>query len=302
VTQTEAPASVVTVLQRLRCVLGLLAALLLWIPGTVVLYLCVLPAAWVRPEKRPWLVSCFMKGLVAGILVSLKAGGASFRRLGRLPTEEPTLIVMNHQSLVDILTITLMAFPYVPAFVTRRRYARLVPLVSPCIRLLGCPIVDPKRDTHSAVEVLREAALALRHGLLIFPEGHRSRNGEIQQFKTAGLSAILGARPMRVFLVVSDGVWTNRRFVDFVLNVHRIQGDAEVLGPFQGPSDESKVPEFITKMRARMVAHLGAMRRRQRVDTDPTLGPSCRIGARMPERPPSRGSFAPMGGGQHGRM
>jgi 1-acyl-sn-glycerol-3-phosphate acyltransferase len=85
-----------------------------------------------------------------------------------------------------------MAEPYVPAFVTRRRYARWIPAVSPCIRALECPIVDPKRDPRGAVELLRQAATVHDAGLLIYPESHRSRDGEVRPFRPAGVLAVLG--------------------------------------------------------------------------------------------------------------
>jgi 1-acyl-sn-glycerol-3-phosphate acyltransferase len=247
-------------LRVLASAAGLLGAVSLWIPFGVVMRLVVLPLAWARPAWRAWLVTWFMKGISIGILSFLRAGGARFERRGRLDTSRPTMIVMNHQSLVDILTVTVMARPYVPAFVTRRRYARFVPLVAPCIRLLGCPVIDPRRDRHAAVIAVREAALRLRHGLLIFPEGHRSLDGEVRPFRTAGLEAILKVRRLPVYLVVTDGFWKSRRFVDFVLNVHRIRGYTEVLGEFQPPDDPEALPAFIDGLQRRIAERLSQLR------------------------------------------
>ncbi len=246
--------------QGLRSVLGLLGALLLWIPGGVVMRLVVLPLVWLRPAWRAGLVTWFMKAMCFGILGSLRVGGARFERRGRLDTSRPTLIVMNHQSLLDILSVTLMAAPYVPAFVTRRRYARFVPLVSPCIRLLGCPVIEPKRDRRGAVLAVREAALGLGHGLLIFPEGHRSLDGELRVFRTAGIEAILGARRLPVHLVVTDGFWKGRRFVDFVFNVHRIRGRTELLGELVPPEQPEALPAFIDSLRQRLLDRLSEIR------------------------------------------
>ena len=75
------------------------------------------------------------------------------------------------------------------------------------------------------------------HGILVFPEGHRTRDGEIQPFHTAGLEIMLRERPLPVYVVVTDGFWTCRRFVDFLWNMDRIDGRTEVLGPFDPPAD-----------------------------------------------------------------
>ena len=138
---------------------------------------------------------------------------------------------MNHQSLLDIPTAVLMAEPYVPRFVARARYARWVPAVSLSMRLLGCPIVEPE-NRKASLRALREAARDQPHGLLVFPEGHRTRDGEIQAFHTAGLEIMLRERPLPGVRVVTDGFWKGRRFVDFLFNIDRIDGRTEVLGPF----------------------------------------------------------------------
>jgi 1-acyl-sn-glycerol-3-phosphate acyltransferase len=246
---------------------GALSVLLvmLWfvVPGFPLMYLALLPAALLQPGRRRALVSAYMKFMTGGILALLRAGGARFERTGTLPTATPVVVLANHQSLIDILTVTLLGRPYVPAFVTRRRYARFVPLVSPCIRLLRCPIVDPRRDARGAVETMRQAARTQEHGLLVFPEGHRSRDGEIRAFRPAGTEAVLEERRVPVYLVVSDGLWVSRRFVDFALNVHKIRGKAEVIGPFEPPAAPAEIPAFVERMRDTMVSRLRQMRERR---------------------------------------
>lgn len=228
-----------------------------------ILYLLYQPRIWLQPRRRRDHVSSYMKLMSRGILGLLALGGARFRRTGRIPTDGPVLIVMNHQSLVDIPTVTLMTEPSVPAFVTRRRYHRFIPSVSPAIRLLDSPIVDPERDPRGAVEELRRAALAHEAGLMIFPEGHRSSDGEVGSFRTAGLKAILAARRMPVYLVVTDGFWKSRRFIDFVRSVPRIRGETEVMGPFEPPTRDDELVRFIRGLREKLASKLHEMRERQ---------------------------------------
>jgi len=248
------------VLAGLRSALSLLLTLSLFVPWTVPFYLIVVPAAWLRPAWRPALVSRFMRAITRTLLWALSLGGARFRRRGALPTADPVLVVANHQSLLDILTVTMMAAPYVPAFVTRRRYERFIPLVSPCIRMLGCPIVDPGRDGSGSVRAVQAAARDLRHGMLIFPEGHRSTDGELRAFRTAGLRAILEERRLPIYLVVVDGMWRGRRLADFLFRIHELQGEAEVVGPLHPPERAEDVPEFVDGLRDRIGEKLRAMR------------------------------------------
>jgi 1-acyl-sn-glycerol-3-phosphate acyltransferase len=257
---------VLTLLQTLRGTLGLLAALSLWIPGSLVFYLVIVPATWIWTSRRRILAEAFIKTMASGILACLRLGGASFRLSGRIPTEEPVLVVGNHQSLLDIVSIAAMSSPNTPAPVARRRYARFVPIVSPALRLVGSPIVDPRRDAKGAIETLSRAALEPHHGILIFPEGHRTRDGEIRPFRPAGLTALLEARRLPVYLVVTDGLWASRRLVELVLSVHRIRGEHEVLGPFESPESHSELPDFIDQLRTKMVERLEDMRRRRGPD------------------------------------
>ena len=232
----------------------------LFLLGSPPLRLVVLPGAWLFPRHRFLLVSLFMKGMSAGILGLLRVGGAHVRRRGTLPTARPIVVVANHQSLLDICQITLLAQPRVPAFVSRRRYARFVPLVSQSIRLLGSPIVDPKRDPVGAVEAVRRGARELPHGIVIFPEGHRSRDGAIRPFRTAGLETALRERRLPVYLVLNDGVWRVRRLADLLFRVHLIDAVSEVAGPFEPPRDEARLPEFIDGLRRRLVERLAEVR------------------------------------------
>ena len=285
--------------RNLRSLLALLAVLVWFVPCGFAVRLLVLPAARLWPRKRPALISVYMKVVTWGIFALLRAGGARIRRTGSVPTEKAVLVIMNHQSLLDIQQMTMMAQPFVPAFVTRARYARFIPLISPSIRLLGCPIIDPGRNRRDALEVIREKAAELEHGLLIFPEGHRTRDGEIQPFHTAGLRAILALRPLPVYLAVTDGFWQARRFVDVLFNIHRIDGRTEILGPFPSPADEAAIPEFLEQARERMIARLREMRGAGVAPPEgqPALGRSPRHAPRRGKRGRLRSSPFPKQGG-----
>jgi 1-acyl-sn-glycerol-3-phosphate acyltransferase len=249
-----------TLLRGARSLLSVLLVGLLFVLGSIVLRLAVLPGSWLFPGQRFRLVSLFMKAMSRGILALLTLGGARFRRAGAVPTAQPVLLVANHQSLVDILQVSLLSQPRVPAFVARARYARLVPLVSASIRLLGSPVIDPRRDARGAVETIRSVARRLPHGLLIFPEGHRSTDGAIRPFRTSGIEAVLAERRLPVYLVLNDGSWRARRFVDLLFRVHLIDATTEVVGPIEPPEAAAELPAFVDGLRRNLVARLAARR------------------------------------------
>jgi len=253
----------VRALRQVRSVVGVVLCLLVFLPGSLVQRLFVWPVALLLPSRRLAVVAWYMRGMSRSLLGALSLGGARFERQGKVSTGEPCLVLMNHQSLVDILNAVLLSDPYVPAFVTRRRYARFIPAVSLCLRLQGAPIIDPEGARRHALASIAEAARTRRQGLLLFPEGHRSRDGEIQPWKTAGALAVLRERRLPVYAVVTDGVWEVRRLVDMLFGVDRIHGRTEVLGPFTPPEDARQLSAFLHEVRERMVEHLREMRSRR---------------------------------------
>ena len=97
------------------------------------------------------------------------------------------------------------------------------------------------------------------HGILVFPEGHRTPDGEIQPFKTAGLELMLRERPLPVYLVVTDGFWTCRRLRGLPVQHapdRRADGGAGPVRARAGPGPGG-VPGGL---RDRMAAHLRRMR------------------------------------------
>jgi 1-acyl-sn-glycerol-3-phosphate acyltransferase len=249
------------ILRPLRSVFSLLLTLFVFVPGGLYLYLVLIPATVLFPARADRWRAAFIKGMAHSLLAALRVGGARFHRIGRIPTDGPCVVVGNHQSLADPAVLISMSEPWVPAFVARKRYGK-VPVVGTSMRWARCPLIDPTRDARGAVAAIAAAASRLEHGLLIFPEGHRTLDGEVRPFRASGVIAILTTRRMPVYLAVTDGLWVNRRLVDFVFNVHRMRGQTEILGPFAPPEDPAALPAFVDGLRDRIVGHLAQMRQR----------------------------------------
>ena len=248
-------------LRRLRSALSLALTLFCFVPGFFYMYLFVVPASALFPARAKRWQMGFIKGMARALLASLRLGGARFRFVGAIPTGAPAIVVGNHQSLVDPAVLIAMSEPpFVPAFVARRRYAS-VPVVGRAMQWAGCPIIDPTRDARGAVAAIAAAAARLEHGIFIFPEGHRTTDGEMRPFRTSGMIAMLTTRRMPVYLAVTDGLWINRALSDVVFNVHRMRGVTEILGPLTPPEDAAALPAFVESVQDTMVAHLAKMRR-----------------------------------------
>lgn len=109
-----------------------------------------------------------------------------------LPADGPALLVPNHQSLVDVLT--LQSLPIQLKWVTSQRYFE-VPLLGEQMRRSGFIAVDAG-DLASVRRMGVEIEAWLKRGIhvAVFPEGTRSRDGEVGPFRPGpfGAAAHLG--------------------------------------------------------------------------------------------------------------
>jgi len=132
----------------------------------------------------------------------LHSGGWTLRVEGmeNLPPGGAVLVA-NHQSVVDI-PMLLSAFPRPVAFLAKRELGE-IPLFGKAMAAAGNLFVD-RDDPRDAVRMLREAGARLRGGRLVvvFPEGTRSGDGSVGEFRTGAfyLAQKSGAPVVPVYL------------------------------------------------------------------------------------------------------
>lgn len=248
--------------QMLRGYITLALVGALMITADALQRIVLMPLAWVVPGIRRRVMSPWIRGLSWATMSLLKtAGGARFDIPATIPGAADVLVLMNHQSLLDI-PVALRCFSYgSPLMVARRRWARGIPLVSHILRFFGHPLVDPGRFSRTNMERLARTARTVNNSLLIYPEGTRTRDGNIQRFRHSGSKALLGAKRWRVYLLVVDGLWETAKLPDFLRNVSKVHARVCSLGPFTAPDASSELDGFLEEMREKMCATLTAMRR-----------------------------------------
>lgn len=106
-----------------------------------------------------------------------------FRIHGPLPASPPrnTVVVGNHASQADPFLISLL--PWEMKWLTKAEMFRM-PVMGYMLRMVGdIPVHRGKKD--SARQAMEQCANYLRRGMpvMIFPEGTRSRDGQLQPFK-----------------------------------------------------------------------------------------------------------------------
>jgi 1-acyl-sn-glycerol-3-phosphate acyltransferase len=107
------------------------------------------------------------------------------------------IVVANHLSVLDIMACFL-AVPLPIRFLAKKELFR-IPILAPAMRAIG--IVEVDRRARSAIheKVNRQARELMLSGrsLIIFPEGTRSRDGELRPFKKGAFTmAVAGGIPI----------------------------------------------------------------------------------------------------------
>lgn len=214
------------------------------------------------PKRRDRMVRRHVHAMRdATLWIMSRVGGARFDIEPRFPSQGGVLIIMNHQSLIDIPVGFKMLPDGYPRCVTHHRYAKGVPLVSQLIRMMGPILVYPGQTGKGEFERLAATARTANHTIILFPEGHRTRDGEIRPWKRGALDAFLSARAWTVHLVVVDGLWQTARIPDFIRNVSRVRCRVELAETleYDGRGLDSH-EEFTERARSRMCAKLAEMR------------------------------------------
>ncbi len=229
--------------------------------GDIVQRTLIVAAIRIMPSRREAILAFWQQLLARTMLGSARiVGGAHHSEIPRIPGGPGTLVLMNHQSVMDIPLVVQTLHGTYPRIVTRTRYARGKPLISHMIRLYQYPTVEPSATVRGSLDTLREQTASSPVPVVLFPEGTRSRNGELSKFRRMGLRSILGGRSWDVWVVAVDGWWMSARLTDFIANVSSVQGRMAVAGPFPSPAPGESVTAFIAEMEQTMGALFAQLR------------------------------------------
>jgi 1-acyl-sn-glycerol-3-phosphate acyltransferase len=133
------------------------------------------------------------------------------------------------------------------------------------MRLARFPaVLEGKRASRVELEALAQAAQQVARGeqtLLLFPEGHRTRDGSILPFMPGGLRLVFeNARPCPVYVVVLDGLWHLRSFSETARGLAGSTARVRILGPYTIPPDPGEWDDFIASLRLKMIQALERLR------------------------------------------
>lgn len=176
--------------------------------------------------------------------------------LGNIDRSKPYVIVLNHTSGVDI--IAAYKIPLNFRWVSKREVFRL-PFFGPMLLVHGDIPIERGNAAAAMAKVIHEGKIWLGRGasVAIFPEGTRSKDGEIHRFK-AGAFSLAKEAGVEILPVVMTGTaamfrgwrmnWTNRIRIR-VLPAVSVEEAAEM-----------DVKELAQEVQGRMAAALAGLR------------------------------------------
>lgn len=171
------------------------------------------------------------------------------------------LLISNHQSLIDVPIFGGLLFSNYPKYIAKAELGSWLPTVSFNLTHGGNALID-RDDPRQALRVIKalgEECQRRDTAAVIFPEGTRSRDGQIGEFKPSGTLTLMKAAPaLAVVPTTIDGSWEllrNRLFpVPFGTTVRVRFGDPIA----RGEGDDPKA--LLEQARAEIVATLARWR------------------------------------------
>ncbi|HYK81539.1 MAG TPA: lysophospholipid acyltransferase family protein [Gemmatimonadales bacterium] len=152
----------------------------------------VLLAALVGVRRRPggiydWGSADWARDLLRAAGTPVETEG-----LERIPRDGPVVYASNHSSMFDIWALA-ATLPGSVRFVAKQELVR-IPLVGRAMIAAGHVVID-RPHPRRALAAYEQAAAVVRSGVsaVVFPEGTRSRTGELLPFKNAPFGLAIAA-------------------------------------------------------------------------------------------------------------
>ena len=136
-------------------------------------------------EEKDILVDKIVKGWAGRLL---RVSGCKVEVIGEenIPKGRNVLFVSNHQGNFDIpLLIKYLDKP--KGFIAKKELGNL-PMLSSWMKAMNCVFMD-RDNPRESIRAIKEGTNLLKEGysLVLFPEGTRSRDGKLGEFKAGGL-------------------------------------------------------------------------------------------------------------------
>jgi 1-acyl-sn-glycerol-3-phosphate acyltransferase len=170
------------------------------IAGRIALLFGLRPFEWTMAALQRTLLAVFG---ISGVRFDVEG-------LDRFDPSGGYLFVSNHQSMYDVPIFGGILIRNFPKYVAKRSLARGIPSISLNLRRGGNALIDRGDRVQAMAAITAMAADCERRNVsaVIFPEGTRSRDGSLGNYRVGGVAALMeGAPDLEIIPTVIDGSW-----------------------------------------------------------------------------------------------
>jgi 1-acyl-sn-glycerol-3-phosphate acyltransferase len=194
-----------------------------------------------------------------GVRLAVATSGIRYRVIGkeRLPLDRAAVYCSNHESNVDPPVLFDALHPMM--HILYKHEIDKIPILARAFRLGGFIPVD-RRNKEAAMRSIEAGARSIRQGnsFLIFPEGTRSRSGDLLPFKKGGFIMAIKAQAPIVPVAITGGRAAMKRGSRLIYPVHvtmKVGQPIETAGVSLDDRDQ-----LIERVRAEIAALLRSVR------------------------------------------
>ncbi len=163
----------------------------------------------------------------------------------RLPPQ--AMVVANHQSLIDIPLLMVVLRHHALRFVAKRELTNWFPAVSHVLRVQRHALIDRRSDFKTTMSQLRSLGRRAIYGTspVIFPEGTRSRTGEVRKFNAGAVRRVLASYPLPVIAIALDGGYRFSRLNELARRMRNTYYRARVVAVYDTPKNKREVEAIL---------------------------------------------------------
>ncbi len=191
--------------------------------------------------------NAYMKVLMTVVLSVLQfLSGAKVKFIGmeKIPQDRAVLYVANHESFFDVI-LTITKLPGSVCFVAKKAFSK-IPIFAQGLDLYNTLFID-RDNVKEALKTILEAIERIKGGMsvFIFPEGSRSRDGNMNDFKEGSMKIATKSGCPIVPIAISN---TAEVFENHFPKVYAVPVIVEVLDPIIPGDFDSKEQRHLGKL------------------------------------------------------
>lgn len=166
---------------------------------------------------------------------------------------EQFIIVSNHQSLIDIPCYMNFFRDKELRFVAKDNLSRHIPLVSEMLRTQQHCMVPRKGSPMMAMKVVETFSERVKKNNwipVIFPEGTRTRDGNVGKFYSAGFRKLSETTNLPIVVCALDGGYQIREIRTIMTNLRNGSYRVKVLKVYDSPKNKEEQTKILEESRS----------------------------------------------------